>query len=327
MGPEDLAKVLQFLPRVNDPNLLVGLETGDDAGVYRIAPDLALVQTVDFFSPVVDDPYDFGRIAAANSLSDIYAMGARPLTALNIVCFSAQELPHEVLGAILRGGADKAREAGVTIVGGHTLDDKEPKYGLAVTGLIHPDRVITNAGCKKGDALVLTKPLGVGILTTGIKRGLTPANSTREVVELMATLNRGACEAMQEVGVHAATDITGFGLLGHLSNMLKASGVSAVLSVAQVPVLPETRKLAAKDCVPGGSKRNLKFVEPRLRSGGIDPDTVIILADAQTSGGLLIVVPPDRLEKLLRLLKAQKTPTAALIGEVTAGDPGTIRLS
>jgi selenide,water dikinase len=318
--------VLRQLPAPADPNLLVGTTTADDAGVYRIAEDLALVQTVDFFTPVVDDPYWFGAIAAANALSDVYAMGGRPLTALNIAAFPVDALPLDVLAEILRGGAEKAREAGVTLVGGHTIDDPEPKYGLAVTGLIDPKRVVTNAGARAGDRLVLTKSLGSGIATTAIKRELASASLQEQVIALMATLNRAASEAMLEAGAHAATDVTGFGLLGHLGEMTAGSGLAATVSAGAVPLLPDVRDLAAAGVVPGGTHRNLASLEGRLTwDRAIDEALRLVLGDAQTSGGLLIAVDPDDEAALLAAL-ARRSIQGAAIGAFSDGTPGTIRV-
>lgn len=318
--------MLRHLPQSTDPNLLVGTNTADDAGVYRLSPDLALVQTVDFFTPVVDDPYWFGAIAAANALSDIYAMGGTPLTALNIAAFPVGTLSLDTLAEILRGGADKVREAGATIVGGHTVDDPEPKYGLAVTGLIHPDRILTNAGARSGDALVLTKPLGSGIATTAIKRGLASDQLRDTVIALMATLNRAAAEAMLEVGAHAATDITGFGLLGHLGEMAAGSGLAASISAAAMPLLPGVLALAAQGVVPDGSRRNLEALAGQLHwDRAIDEAQRLVLGDAQTSGGLLIALPAAAAPSLLAAL-ARRGITGALVGSMAAGVAGHISI-
>ncbi len=303
----------------------MGHVTADDAGVYRLNETTALVETVDYFTPIVDDPYAFGAIAAANALSDIYAMGATPLLALNIVGFP-KEGDLDVLGKILRGGAEKAAEAGVSVIGGHSIDDKEPKYGMAVTGVVHPDRIVTNAAARPGDALVLTKPLGMGIITTAIKRGRPKAETVRVAIAAMQTLNRAASEAMVAVGVSACTDITGYGLLGHLHEMLHASGVSALIRLAQVPVLGETWQLVKHD-VPGGTKNNLRFMNDKLTcAAGVTEEARLVLADAQTSGGLLIAVTPDKLSQLLSELERRGVATRAVIGEVTAGMPGFVRV-
>lgn len=316
--------MLRLLPAPATPNLLVGTNTADDAGVYRLSEELALVQTVDFFAPVVDDPYWFGAIAAANALSDVYAMGGRPLTALNIAAFPIGTLPVEVLAEILRGGAEKLLEAGVTLVGGHTIDDPEPKYGLAVTGLIHPDRIITNAGARPGDRLVLTKPLGSGIATTAIKRGLAGDDLREVVTARMATLNRLASEAMVETGAHAATDITGFGLLGHLGEMVLASGLVATIRAGAVPLLPGVLELAAQGVVPGGTMRNLEWLGERVSLDPAIPEPLrLVLGDAQTSGGLLIAIDPARENALLEGLRWRGTE-GVVIGEMTMGPAGTI---
>ncbi len=316
--------MLRHLPPPTDPNLLVGTNTADDAGVYRLSADTALVQTVDFFTPVVDEPYWFGAIAAANALSDIYAMGGRPLTALNIAGFPIGTLPLAVLAEILRGGSDKAREAGVTIVGGHTVDATEPTYGLSVTGLVHPDRIFTNAGAHDGDLLVLTKPLGSGIATTAIKGGTASAGLKDEAIALMATLNRDAAEAMVESGAHAATDITGFGLLGHLAEMAAGSALSATISASAVPVLAGVLELAEQGVVPGGTRRNLKSLEGRLVFDPAVPEAVrLVLGDAQTSGGLLIAVAPEGRPGLLDGLR-RRGATGAVIGRLYRGVEGAL---
>ena len=312
-----------MLPKVEDPALLVGSDTLDDAAVYRLTDDLALVQTVDFFTPVVDDPYDFGRIAAANAFSDIYAMGGRPLTALNIVCFPSDVLPLEVLGRILQGGAETARLAGATIVGGHTIDDPEPKYGMAVTGLLRPGTELTNAAAVVGDLLVLTKPLGTGIIATAIKRDSASPAAVAAATASMAALNRVGSEIAREQGVRAVTDITGFGLLGHVSEMCRASGVSAELWFDRLPLLPGAAELAAEGVVPGGTKRNLEYVEGWTAfDPALAPWERLLIADAQTSGGLVLAVPPDALEATVQALVLGGTQAAAVIGKmVPAGDP------
>jgi selenide,water dikinase len=316
--------VLRRLPVPTDPNLLVGTNTADDAGVYRLTAELALVQTVDFFTPVVDDPYQFGAIAAANALSDVYAMGGVPRTALNIACFPVGTLPLEVLAEILRGGADKLREAGVTLVGGHTVDDPEPKYGLSVTGLIHPDRILTNAGGRSGDVLVLTKPLGSGIATTAIKQGRASEALQQQVIALMATLNRAAAEAMLEVDTHAATDITGFGLLGHLAEMAAGSGLAATIAADAVPNLPEVLDLAVVGIVPSGTRRNLESLADRLSwDPAIEEPLRLVLGDAQTSGGLLIAVDPAAVAGLLAGLE-RRGVRGFVIGSLATGIPGAI---
>lgn len=315
--------MLRSLPVVSDPNALVGAETADDAAVYRLSADQALVATVDYITPVVDDPYVFGAIAAANALSDIYAMGARPLFALNIVGFP-RALPLDLLARILEGGAAKAAEAGIAVLGGHSVDDPEPKYGLVALGLVHPERVVRNAGARPGDRLFLTKPLGMGIITTAIKRDAAPAATVEAALAIMATLNRAAAEAMLAVGPHAATDVTGFGLLGHLLEMLAASGVGAELWLDAVPVVAGTWDLVRAGIYPGGSQRNLDHVSPRVDFGDLDQAERLLLADAQTSGGLLIAVAAEQAPRLAAELAARGVP-AAQIGRVT-DEPGRVRV-
>ena len=298
--------------------------TADDAGVYRISADLALVQTVDVFTPVVDEPYWFGAIAAANALSDVYAMGGVPRTALNIAGFPRSKLPLEVLGEILRGGGEKCAEAGVAVIGGHTLDDPEPKFGLSVTGFVHPDRVVTNAAARPGDRLVLTKPLGLGVITTGIKQERTTRSAIDEAIRVMAALNRAAGQAMADVGASAATDITGFGLLGHLHEMTRASGVHARILLSAVPILEEAWGLARAGTVPGGTQRNRAALAGAVIWEGIDEDGQILLCDAQTSGGLLIAVPGDRLARLVQALRAGGALASEVVGEITGEGAGEI---
>lgn len=277
-------------PAATHPDLIVGTATSDDAGVYLVAPGMALVQTVDFFTPVVDDAYDWGRIAASNALSDVYAMGGTPLTALQLIGWPRDVIAWEVAAEVIRGGADVMAAAGCTVVGGHSVDDAEPKYGFAVTGLVDPDRVVTNSGGRPGDALVLTKPLGTGIVTTAIKRGACPPDLVTLVVEQMAERNDRAARAMRMVDVTAATDVTGFGFLGHLHEMLRASGLSAEIDTAGIPVIDGAGALLAAGFYPGGSGRNLEAATPHL-DGDVDADTIRMLADAQTSGGLLMATP------------------------------------
>jgi selenide,water dikinase len=316
-----LDQILKSLPKVDDPRVLVGTE--DDAGVYQLSDELAIVQTVDFFTPVVDDPYDFGAIAAANALSDIYAMGAKPVTALNLVAFP-KDGPLEFLGKIMRGGAEKAREAGVVVIGGHSIDDREPKYGMAVTGIVHPKKMALKSGARPGDALVLTKPLGIGIISSAIKAGRAPHAMVEVATASMKTLNKAASEAMVEVGVTGATDITGFGLLGHLHEMLHRSCVSGRIRLSAVPVIPGVRE-QAKLGVPGGTRANLQYVSEKTSwVEGISEEEKLILADAQTSGGLLIAVAPGKLDMLIAGLAARDVETRAVIGEVVLGEAGTI---
>ncbi len=318
---------MRHLPEITDPAVLVGTNTADDAGVYRLAPDLALVQTIDVFTPIVDDPYWFGAIAAANALSDVYAMGGTPRLALNFAGFPRAKLPLDVLGEILRGGADKCGEAGVTIIGGHTIDDPEPKYGLAVTGFVHPDRVVTNASARPGDRLVLTKPLGMGVITTGIKQERASQGTIDEAIRVMAILNRGAAEAMNEVGVSAATDVSGFGLLGHLHEMTRAARVRAGIQLRDIPILEEAWDLARLGAVPAGTNRNRASLERAVTWQGVHEEAQVLLCDAQTSGGLLIAVPEAQLDPLLRALRAQGTPAQAVVGEIQGRGNGEIIVS
>ncbi len=325
IGPADLSQVLRSIPApVPNPNLLVGLDTSDDAGVYKLNDELALVQTVDFFTPIVDDPYSFGQVAAANAISDIYAMGGKPLTVLNIVAFPIKTLDKQVLADILRGAADKVQEAGATLVGGHSIDDNEPKFGLAVTGLIHPDRVRTNAGSKPGDKLILTKPIGVGILTTSIKKDQLSEEEVNRVTTVMSTLNKTAAEVMDGFEVHACTDVTGFGLLGHASEVAKGSGVGVRIGAEQVPFLPRVRELAEAGFVPGGTKNNFAHLEGSVTfDASIDQIGQWMLCDAVTSGGLLISAAAEDADQLLAKL-IEAGVEAAVIGETTDEHPGHI---
>ena len=314
--------MLRQLPEFTDPNLLVGLSTADDAAVYRLDDELAVIQTVDFFPPIVDDPFSYGEVAVANALSDVYAMGGKPILGLNIVGFPVN-LPKEILGEILKGGASKAKEAGVLIVGGHTVDDKEPKYGLSVTGVIKPGQQVTNAGARPGDALVLTKPVGTGIITTAGKQQSVEPMILDNAVSVMSTLNRAASEAMTSVGVNACSDVTGFGLLGHLKTMVQGSDVSARVGFSSVPVLEGVWELLDKGIAPGGTHRNLESVnEVTAWHPDIDEKTRLLLADAQTSGGLLISVAMDRRDQLLDELEAVGVETRAVIGEIV--DKGSL---
>jgi selenide,water dikinase len=328
LRPQDLEAVLKSLPKVTDPAVLVGPEHSDDAAVYRLSDDLAIVSTVDFFTPIADDPFDFGAISAANSLSDVYAMGAKPLFALSVVAFPSRRLPLRVLERILAGAAEVAREAGIPILGGHTVDDTEPKFGLAVTGVVHPDHVLTNAAARAGDALVLTKPIGTGILATAVKRGQAGDDVARRIVAVMRTLNRAAAEAMLETGASAATDVTGFGLLGHLREMAAASGLDAEIEAAAVPVIEPARDLAAADVVPGGTLENLAHVSPHVDfAPGLSRVDRVLLSDAQTSGGLLIAVPAPRCDALLSALLAKGVSAARRIGRFAGPGPGRIRVA
>jgi selenide,water dikinase len=307
-----------------DPALLVGLDTGDDAAVYRLRPDLALVITTDFFTPIVDDAFVYGGIAAANALSDVYAMGGTPLLAINLVAFPSKELPLTLLSDILRGGLEKAHEADIDIVGGHSIDDPEPKYGLAVIGTVHPDRVVRNSTARAGDQLLLTKRIGTGVISTAIKHGVAPAEAEAAAIASMLQLNRAAAAAMTSVGVSAATDVTGFGLLGHLRTMTHASGVSAMVQAAAVPLLPGAEELANAGEVPGGTRSNERSLRTSVQwSDAVLPAQRILLCDAQTSGGLLMAVPPSARPRLEAELAARGVP-AYRIGALAEGPPGTI---
>lgn len=322
LAPGALVDVLGRLAPNEDPDLLVDAATGDDAAVYRIAPDRALVLTTDFFTPLVDDAGTWGRIAAANAVSDVYAMGGRPLLALNLVAWNTAELPLDLLGDVLAGAASIAREAGFLIVGGHSVDDPEPKYGLAVVGEVHPDRLLTNAGLHPGQHLVLTKALGTGIVTTAVKRGAAPSDVLDAAVASMTRLNAEAAAAAVAAGATGATDVTGFSLLGHLGRMALESGVDVTLEVAAVPVLPGARELAGAGCVPGGTGRNLAWIGDRVDRGGCDDLTLTLslLADPQTSGGLLFGAAPDAAAEAVAALRATGH-AAAVVGEVGAPGP------
>ena len=321
-----MEEILQALPIQSHPDLLVGMETADDAGVYRLTPEIALIQTVDFFTPVVNDPYTFGQIAAANALSDVYAMGGQPLTALNIVCYPVKTVPKEVLQAILAGGLDKIHEAGALLVGGHSVDDTELKYGLSVTGVVHPEKVLTNGGAREGDRLILTKPLGTGVIATAMKGRLASPEAAAEAVRVMTTLNRLPAACLDNLAVHAVTDITGFGLLGHALEMAAASKVEITFFAHQVPVLAAAREYAAMGLVPGGSFANRRFCEQHLQvAPNLDPLLIDLFSDAQTNGGLLLAVAPDQTEVLLDCLRGQGS-VARPIGAVTGQAPGRIRL-
>jgi selenide, water dikinase len=314
IGPAELRRLRSALPESPDPALTVGLDPADDAAVYRLSDELAMVQSVDFFTPIVDDPRDFGRIAAANALSDLYAMGARPLLALNIVAFSITDLGGEVLAEILRGGAEIAAEAGVTIGGGHSIDDPEPKYGMAVTGTVHPDEVLTAAGGRPGDELYLTKPVGGGLITTAAKRGIALQDWLAAATTAMTTLNVEAADAARQAGAHALTDVTGFGLLGHLHEVCAASGVSAELEAEAVPALPGALELAAGGAAQaGGSARNAADAERFTAfSATVAEERRLLLCDAMTSGGLLAAVPPGA------------AMAGTRIGTLLDGEPGGI---
>jgi selenide, water dikinase len=325
--PDYLLSLLARLPPIVDPNVLVGHSTSDDAAVYRITDDLALILTTDFFTPVVDRPYDFGAVAAANALSDVYAMGGTPMTALSLVGFPSGTLPPEVLAEILRGAIDKAGEAGIAIVGGHTIQTDEPIFGLAVVGHARPGSIITNSGARPGDFLVLTKPLGLGIITTAAKRNEDDQDGISEAIAVMTTLNRDASLIMVEAGAHALTDVTGFGLLGHLRGMAAASGVLAQVWIDLVPCLPAAGVYVQRGIAPGGSHANLRFL-----SNWVDYDVDVtnherlLLCDAQTSGGLLAALPGDRAAQVVRKLRIAGAASTALIGSIEAGSPGRVHV-
>ncbi len=305
----------------------MGRETSDDAGVYKLRDDLALIQTLDFFTPIVNDPYRFGQIAAVNALSDVYAMGGRPLTAMNIVCFPKKTLDKSVLKEILKGGLEKIHEAGALLVGGHSVDDVELKYGLSVTGIIHPDKVMTNAGARPGDRLILTKPIGTGIIATALKGKAASKEAEAAMIKVMCELNKTAAEVMQEVGAHACTDITGFGLLGHALEMATASKCALILTASRVPIIPYALEYAQMGMIPGGTHANRNYCHRSLTIDSSIPAYILdILSDAQTSGGLLISVPSDRAQHLLEKLHQRGLKDSSLIGEVTEISPGTISI-
>ncbi|MDQ0220503.1 selenide,water dikinase [Peribacillus cavernae] len=317
---------MRLLPKQNSvPELLVGNETADDAGVYQLTDEIALIQTVDFFTPIVDDPYMFGQIAAANSLSDVYAMGGEPKTVLNIVGFPIKKLGGEMLAEILKGAQDKVAEAGAITVGGHSIDDQEPKFGLSVTGIVHPDKIWKNIGSKPGDLLVLTKPIGVGILTTGIKRNVVSLEQEKAVTETMAMLNKLAAESLLPFHPNAVTDVTGFGLLGHASEMAGGSGVSIEIFSDKVPLLDGTRKLAAEGVIPGGTKSNHSWLSDTvLYPENMPLDEQLILCDAVTSGGLLVSIPESEANEFVARLHEAGLQHASIVGAVTKKREKTI---
>jgi selenide,water dikinase len=322
MGPADLSHALAPLPRLADPRILVGHETFDDAGVFRVSDDVALVPTVDFSAPIVDDPYEFGHVAAANALSDFYEMGGTPLTAMNIAAFPTGQLPIEVLTEILRGGQDKVHEAGAHIIGGHTVVDDEVKYGLSVTGRIDPRTMLTNAGATAGDRLVLTKPIGNGILATAMKNGKLDAAAAREVVALMRELNADASKVALDVGSRCATDVTGFGLLGHASHIARASAVTLQIRTAAVPLLAGAREAWLAGARPGGGNRNLEYLDALVEWNGATDIERALLSDPQTSGGLLVAVPPSRVDEYV-----ERVARAVEIGEVLPRGEAAIALA
>lgn len=321
MRPQDLEKVLKIIPKTFDPNVLIDISGSDDAAVYKIDNENAIVQTVDFFTPVVDNPYDFGAIAAANSISDIYAMGAKPLFALNIVAFPDKRLPLSVLEEILRGANDKAKEAGISILGGHTIEDNEPKFGMTVTGISKIDKILSNSGAKAGDAIILTKPIGTGIISTAVKRGIASKQAEIEAIKTMSELNKVAAEVMQNFKINACTDVTGFGLLGHLSEVVKGSKLSAEIDFNSIPLLPEVYNLAVAGIIPGGTQNNLTHFGHFVVWGkNIAEVQKFIFADAQTSGGLLIFVPDSEKYNLLESLHKNNITLAAIIGKIVENE-------
>jgi selenide, water dikinase len=320
-------QVLHSLPSFESSDVIVGTETSDDAGVFRLRPDLAIVNTVDFFTPIVDDPYTFGQVAAANALSDIYAMGAEPKTALNIVGFPKGKLDLEVLGDIIRGGAERAIEAGVVVIGGHSIIDQELKYGMAVTGVVHPDRVIRNVGVQKGDALVLTKPLGTGIVTTALKKRKASRDSVRATVASMIALNKTSSTIMQRFPVHACSDVTGFGILGHSLEMASGSGVTIVLEARRLPLLPGARRLAELGLLTGGCKRNRDYLKDKIAiDRSVREGLVEVALDPQTSGGLLIAIPESHAAGIVTELRSSGVAAATIVGYATALQEVSVRL-
>jgi selenide, water dikinase len=314
------------LPRVGDPRVLVDAATRDDAAVFQLSPERALVATVDFFTPIVDDPAAWGAIAAANALSDIYAMGATPLFGLNLLGWPRDQLPMDMLGELLRGASEVAARAGCLVLGGHSIDAVEPTFGMAVIGEVHPDRMLTNAGARAGDLLVLTKPLGTGILATALKRDALIETGMADAVRSMTTLNDGAARAALKVGVNAATDITGFGLIGHLTEMLEASKVAGEIAFDTLPILPHARNLASRGVIPGGTQRNLDAADRVDWAPELGLADRYLCVDAQTSGGLLLAVASEKEAALLSALKEEHTPAAAVIGRVVAGQLGRVRV-
>ena len=327
MGPEDLDQILKELPLPKDPKVLVGLDTSDDAGVYLLNDEVALVQTVDFFTPIVDDPFTFGEIAVANALSDVYAMGGTPLTGMNLVAFPIKTLPPSILKEILLGGLSKMKEAGVALVGGHSVEDPEIKYGLAVTGVIHPKKILTNANAKVGDKLVLTKPLGTGIVATALKGGIASEEAVQKIVESMVTLNRTASEWMITFGAHACTDITGFGFIGHALEMVLASQVGMVIQSKDIPIFPEALEYARLGLIPGGAHSNRQFFSCRVDiASDVSALLVDLLYDPQTSGGLLISLPANEAERLVETLRKEEDIDSKIVGEVVEEPQGKIQI-
>lgn len=326
IGPGTLAGILESLPKFEDPNLLVGIETSDDGAIYKVSDEIALIQTLDFFTPVVDDPYTFGQVAAANALSDIYAMGGEPKTALNIVAWPNCVNP-KFLGEILRGGADKVKEAGAVLAGGHSIQDDEPKYGLSVTGFVHPDKIFTNCGARAGDVLILTKPLGTGIVNTAVKADLASKEAEEEVIRVMTTLNQKAKRIIEKYPVHSCTDVTGFGLAGHSVEMAQGSGMTLEIYMDQVPVQSEALEYAKMGLIPAGAYRNRDFMEDKIDLGDVEEAMLDLFFDPQTSGGLLLSVEPEAGEQIIREFEAAGMATAyGIIGKVTERKDKSVRL-
>jgi len=318
ISPSQLEEFLKYLPLPEDPNILVGIDTHDDAGVYRVNESLALVFTTDFFPPVCSDPYEFGQIAAANSISDVYAMGGTPVIALNIMMFPASKLPMEAYAEILKGGSDIAAEAGLRIIGGHTIDDYPPKYGLAVIGYIHPDKIITNSGARPGDVLILTKPLGTGVILAGQRMKIASEDDANQAKTFMKMLNKSGAEVMKKFNITGATDITGFGLAGHALKMAKASNVSMIFNLCHIPLIGSTFSLVDEGCIPGASFRNLDFVEnDTCFAAGLNYNLKMIAMDAQTSGGLLMCARPEISDQIISELQKVGLSHSAIIGKVT----------
>ena len=328
LSPVQLGEILAKLPKVEHPKLMVGIETHDDAGVYKLNDDTALIYTTDFFPPVCSDGYEFGQIAAANALSDVYAMGGTPLLALNLMMFSVSKIPLDVFAAILQGGHDKVAEAGALVLGGHTIEDYPPKFGLAVVGTVHPDRLITNAGVRAGDQLILTKPLGTGVILAGQRNGMTEETTVRKALDCMKLLNKSGAVVMQEFNLKGATDITGFGLLGHAMRMADASNVTLRINSMWLPHFPEALSLLEEGCIPGAAFRNLDFVkESTVFSVALNYERKMLCCDAQTSGGLLMAVPADKSEEVLGLLITKAgLPESAIVGEAVPRSKRSIYL-
>jgi selenide,water dikinase len=328
ISPKQLEEILKYLPLPKDPNILVDIDTHDDAGVYKVNDDLALVLTTDFFPPVCSDPYEFGQIAAANSISDVYAMGGDPVLALNIMMFPAAKLPMEAYADILKGGFDKATEAGVRIIGGHTLDDYPPKYGLAVVGYIHPGKIITNASVIPGDSLILTKPIGTGVILAGHRLRMVSDDNLAEAKRLMKLLNKSGAEVMKRYNIRGATDITGFGLAGHTLKMAKASKVSLIINMKEVPLIGNSYQLIDDGCIPGASFRNLDYAEKDIDfASDLDYNLKMIAFDAQTSGGLLFSAPSDKVNKILEDLRSAGLSDSKVIGYATEPEEKCIYLN